>query len=165
MRFVNNSDDPRLPVFYNFLHAVGKQCPNMGDDVKLFQYLSIAFSDKALALEHYLHQTERRFDGGRRVWSRNPPGFSSFSWMSIRGIREQSPPKTALTARGTKTSKVRFPARFTRWRFSTNLSRQLTPRSFVMLPQFVPLENPADVPPPSWDVVNSQSSSASGAGY
>lgn len=49
MGFIDSSSDPKLPVFYNVVHAVGKGCPNMRDDVKLVQYLLIAFYDKALA--------------------------------------------------------------------------------------------------------------------
>ena len=49
MGFIDSSDDPDLPVFYNVVHAVGVQCPNARDDVKLVQYLLTAFYDKALA--------------------------------------------------------------------------------------------------------------------
>lgn len=49
MGFIDTSNDPKLPVFYNVSHAVGKGCPNMRDDVKLVQYLLIKFYDKALA--------------------------------------------------------------------------------------------------------------------
>ena len=49
MGFIDNSNDPDLSVFYNVVHAVGKGCPNMRDDVKLVQYLLIAFYDKALS--------------------------------------------------------------------------------------------------------------------
>lgn len=48
MGFLDTSNDPKLPVFYNVVHGVGKGCPNMRDDVKLVQYLLISFYDKAL---------------------------------------------------------------------------------------------------------------------
>jgi len=49
MGFIDTSNDQDLPVYYNLVHAVGKGCPNMRDDVKLVQYLLISFYDKALS--------------------------------------------------------------------------------------------------------------------
>lgn len=39
MGFVDKSNAEWMPVFYNVVHAVGLDCPNFGDDVKLVQYL------------------------------------------------------------------------------------------------------------------------------
>jgi hypothetical protein len=48
MPFVDTSDvHPGLPVFYNVVHAVGKNAPNQRDDVKLVQHLLALLYAKA----------------------------------------------------------------------------------------------------------------------
>ena len=47
MGFIDTAPGTKLPVFYNVVHAVGKNCPNMSDDVKLIQYLLKAVYAKA----------------------------------------------------------------------------------------------------------------------
>lgn len=37
MGLIDTAPGTTLPVFYNVVHAVGKNCPNMRDDVKLGQ--------------------------------------------------------------------------------------------------------------------------------
>lgn len=39
MGFIDTSDQPWLPYFYNVVHAVGQYCPNLRDDVMLVQHL------------------------------------------------------------------------------------------------------------------------------
>lgn len=46
MGFIDTAPGTNLPIFYNVVHAVGKQCPNLRDDVKLVQFLLIALYEK-----------------------------------------------------------------------------------------------------------------------
>lgn len=46
MGFIDTSSVAQPSVFYNVVHAVGKNCPNMGEDVKLVQYLLKILYDK-----------------------------------------------------------------------------------------------------------------------
>src|SRR5690348_1862960 len=39
MPFIDTCDSETMPTFYNVVNAVGKNCPNRNDDVKLVQYL------------------------------------------------------------------------------------------------------------------------------
>lgn len=39
MGVIDSSLNPALPVFYNAVFSVGKNCPNMSNDVKLIQYM------------------------------------------------------------------------------------------------------------------------------
>lgn len=39
MGFIDTTNEPAIPIFYNGTHAVGKDCPNHLDDVKLVQIL------------------------------------------------------------------------------------------------------------------------------
>jgi len=39
MGFVDTTTNPQLPWFYNVVHAVGQNSPNLRDDVRLVQYM------------------------------------------------------------------------------------------------------------------------------
>ena len=139
-----------LPIFYNITHAVGQNAPNVSNDVKLVQYLLRAFYEKypekpggEMSVDGYCGQITRRwilhfqmqmnkkFPGTVLLDNRIDRVRNNTSTSSIS--------KTQYTL-GCLNSSVKF----------------RNPEAFVKLPFLIPLENPLNVPPPTWDTVNQQ---------
>ena len=160
MGFIDTSTDDTLPIFFNLVHAVGRQCPNFRDDVKLIQHLLIAFyakSDVELG------------------WKKPPGeltvtgecGTTTLNWiqqfqMDIRkglgkgtldGRIDRVRNKSLIGAISATTYTLAF------------LNRgvmNFNPEAFVMTPSLIPLENPMNVPPPSNDMVRGMTASRVG---
>jgi hypothetical protein len=151
MGFIDTSTDDTLPVFFNVVHAVGRQCPNFRDDVKLIQYLLIAFYAKSETVLHW----------------KKPPGeltvtgecnTTTLNWiqhfqMDIRkGLG-----KGTLDGRVDRVRNKNLIGTISGETYTlVFLNRSVmnfNPDAFVLTPTVIPLENPMNVPPPSNDMV------------
>lgn len=153
MGFIDTSTDKNLPVFYNVVHAVGKNCPNLRDDVKLVQYLLKSIYDK--------YPPQYRPNGTMTV--DGVCGAITLNWIL----------KFQLDANESKPGKVNMDGRVDRARSKTlygsigntaytigllNInSADLNSEAWLALPGLIPLENIANVPPPSPDIVGQMS--------
>jgi hypothetical protein len=154
MGFIDTLENQKfLPVFYNVEHAVGKGCPNIRDDVKLVQYLLIAFYDKGAPA---------------RGWQKPPgqltvTGFcgpTTMSWILHfqRNCYKDFGGDASLDnrvdrvrngkIRGTISSKV-----YTLLWLNKGVATY-NQDAFILTPQVVPLENPVNVSPPSNDMIS-----------
>lgn len=150
MGFIDTAPESGLPIFFNVVHAVGKQCPNIRDDVKLVQYLLIVAFDPSL--------------GGTR-----PSGK-----LSVNGICDTTTinwiHRFQLDMHSIRPGSILVDDRVDRVRNRTTLTGSMSktlytlgllnavaaisnPTAFAAAPQFVPLENAATVPGPTPDVV------------
>jgi len=154
MGFIDTSVADYLPVFYNVVHAVGKQCPNMRDDVKLVQYLLIAFYDTGAQA---------------KGWKRPPGeltitgvcGPTTMNWILDFQINVRK--ESYSVALDNRVDRVRnknlygsiSKTHYTLARLNFGV-KKYNPDAFVATPYLIPLENPMNVPPPSNDMVNPQ---------
>lgn len=154
MGFIDSSSDPNLPVFYNVVHAVGVNCPNHRDDVKLVQYLLIAFYDKALARS----SVYTRPKGDMKVDGVCGQVTNNWILKFQLDVNTRYPNTLAVDNR---VDRIRNKENFvgsisgTVYTLATlnKFVMKVNPEAFVNLPQVVPLQSADNVPPPSWDVV------------
>jgi len=153
MGFLDTSNDSSLPVFYNVVHAVGKQSPNVCDDVKLVQYLLIAFYDKALATSSIYTKPK----GDLKVDGVCGPVTNNWILKFQLDVNKRHPGTVAADNRVDRVRNKNLKGSITGTIYTlavlNKFVRIINPTAFVMLPQVVPLENSANVPPPSRDVV------------
>ncbi|MGD9564247.1 MAG: hypothetical protein AB7F88_18965 [Pyrinomonadaceae bacterium] len=150
MGFADSAPGTTLPIFYNVVHAVGKQCPNYPDDVKLVQYLLKAFYE------------------GDVSW-RKPPGemlvtgecgTTTMNWIIHfqRDVARAHPGKIALDNRVDRIRNKNFKGSITNTVYALGCLNQgvaaHNAKAFAVLPMVVPLANRTNVPPPSTDIVN-----------
>lgn len=150
MGFIDTSNVKDLPVFYNVVHAVGQQCPNQRDDVKLVQYLLISWYAVS---EQYGYE---RPAGNLTVTGNCDRTTMNWIQHFQYSLRKRSH-SVALDGRIDRVrnksgigsiSKTRYTLLF--------LNRgvmKCNPEAFVATPHLIPLENPMNVPPPSNDMV------------
>jgi len=151
MGFIDTSTDDTLPIFFNVVHAVGKQCPNMRDDVKLVQHLLIAFYAKSEA------ELGWKKPPGELTVTGNC-GTTTMNWiqhfqMDIRkGLG-----KGTLDGRVDRVRNKNLVGAISGTTYTLAFLNRgvmnFNPDAFVMTPKLVPLENPMNVPPPSNDMV------------
>ncbi len=152
MGFIDTSTWKYLPVFYNVVHAVGRQCPNMCDDVKLIQYLLIAFYDKAPA------QTSIVKPPGELTVT-GVCGLTTMNWILDfqRDVRRSNEGYRTLDGRIDRVRNKAGIGSISHARYTlATLNRgvvKFNPDAFTMAPSVIPLENPMNVPPPSNDMV------------
>jgi hypothetical protein len=154
MGFIDNSNDPDLPVFYNVVHAVGRQCPNVRDDVKLVQYLLIAFYDKALSHSSVYTRPkgEMKVDG--------VCGPVTLNWILKFQLDVNTRYPGTVAADG-RTDRVRnkdlkgsISGTVYTLAVLNKFTQKVNAEAYVRLPQLVPLDNSAGIAPPSYDLVN-----------
>lgn len=151
MGFIDTAPGTNRPVFYNLVHAVGVNCPNMPNDVKLIQYFLKSFYSRI-------------------------PNHESSNEVAINGVCDSITMnwilKFQMEASACHPGKILIDQRFDRIReknFVGTISHTVyslavlnssvlkyNPEAFASTPRFVPLENIANVPPPSWDIVQKQ---------
>jgi hypothetical protein len=155
MGFIDPIDYENLPVIYNVVHAVGKNCPNLRDDVKLVQYLLIAYYD--------VQPRHMRPPGEMAV-----TGFCGYVTMSYihRFQADQNKVQQRMVARDGRIDRVRGGHRtgtilgqyYTY--YSLIVLNRLVLRdntdAFERLPTVVPLEDDLTVAPPSADMVGAK---------
>lgn len=152
MGFIDTTTDPRLAVFYNVVHAVGKNCPNQRDDVKLVQYLLMAFYDKVPSL------TQPK--GEIAVTGYCGPATMNWIVQFQLDANKLAFGSTALDSRIDRVRDHNVKGSFTKTYYTIlTLNKwviDLNPEAWLMTPLLIPLDNPMNVPPPSWDVVQQQ---------
>lgn len=153
MGFIDNSTDPGLPVFYNVVHAVGVNCPNARDDVKLVQYLLIAFYDKALPYSGVYTKPK----GDMKVDGVCGPVTNNWILKFQLDVNTRYPGTLAADNRVDRVRNKDLKGSFTGMAYTLALLNKfvskINPEAFIMLPQVISLQNSADVPPPSWDTI------------
>lgn len=156
MGFLDTSNDATVPVFYNVVHAVGKQCPNFGDDVKLVQYLLIAFYDRAYSQSPVYSKP----NGQMTVDGLCGPVTLNWILKFQRDVNTRYPGTVAADSRVDRVRNKNLIGSITNTIYTlavlNKFVQKINPEAFVMLPQSVPLTNPANVPPPSADVVQNR---------
>jgi hypothetical protein len=152
-------ESDELPVFYNVTHAVGQNAPNVPNDVKLVQYLLMAYYEKAgnpppgkMSVSGYCEPVTMRWilDFQMRLNKSFPNG------VLLDGRIDRVRNNSIITS----ISKTQYTLVCL-----NNSVKFRNPYAFVKLPLFIPLENPLNVPPPSWDMVNQQSGGRIPAGH
>lgn len=149
MGFIDTSTSTDLPVFFNVVQAVGKNCPNQMDDVKLVQFLLMAFYDKL--------PSEDRPKGNIGV-----TGFcggATMNWI-LKFQLDVSAQHPGLIAVDNRVDRVRNKnligsltgTIYTIATLNTNVLAH-NPPAFFAVPGLIPLTNPLGVPPPTPDVV------------
>jgi hypothetical protein len=148
-------ESDELPVFYNVVHAVGKNAPNAPNDVKLVQYLLMAYYKTTptqptgeMAVTGYCGPVTMRWilDFQMRVNAKMPKGVLIDN--RIDRVRNNSV--------FTSISKTQYTLAIL-----NSSVKYRNPSAFVVLPSLVPLENAANVPPPSRDEVIQQNQNTS----
>ncbi len=151
MGFIDTSTEEILPVFYNVVHAVGRQCPNLRDDVKLIQYLLLAFYDKGAPAKGW-----KRPPGELTVTGFCGP--TTMNWildfqMNVRKIKG----KVAIDGRIDRVRNKNLIGSITGTYYTLAfLNKGVAAHNreaFAATPLFIPLENPMNIPPPSNDLV------------
>jgi hypothetical protein len=152
MGFIDTAPGTTLPVFYNVVHAVGANCPNMRDDVKLIQYMLIALYEKAVA--------EGMSKPAGELTVTGVCDSVTMNWILKfqMDAGKAHPGKIAIDNRMDRVRQKSFVGSISKTVYTLaalNASLlKLNTEAFVALPGIIPLENPSNVPPPSWDVVN-----------
>lgn len=151
MGFIDTAPGTTLPAFYNLVHAVGANCPNMRDDVKLVQYMLIALYEKGVAEGMTKPAGELAVTGICDSVTMN--WILKFQMDAAKA----HPGKIAVDNRIDRIRQKNFIGSISHTVYTLaalNASLlKLNPEAFVGLPAVIPLENPLSVPPPSWDVV------------
>lgn len=152
MGFIDSSTNEYLPVFYNVVHAVGRQCPNLLNDVKLVQYLLIALYSSSEPV----------------IRSEKPPGdltitgvcnTTTQSWIQHfqAHVNRRQPGKVLFDGRIDRIRNKNLIGSISRTTYTlASLNRgvmKYNPNAFTTTPSLIALENPMNVPPPSNDMV------------
>lgn len=142
-----------LPVIYNIINAVGLNCPNKQDGVKLMQYLLLN-RYKNVQPKGATPKGEMKVDGicgGVTInWINKFQIDIMFSHGSIQADKRIDRIRNTETLIG-DISKTRYTLAWLNW-----LVAYYEPEAFAKLPLFIQLANPLNVPPPGIDVVVSE---------
>lgn len=153
MGFIDNSTDPDLPVFYNLVHAVGKQCPNKSNDVKLVQYLLIAFYDKALSSSNVYTKPK----GNLTIDGVCGPVTLNWILKFQLDVNTRYPGTVAADNRVDRVRNKDFKGSFSGTIYTlavlNKFTQKVNQQAYIALPKSVPLENSGTVPPPSFDTI------------
>lgn len=151
MGFIDTAPGTKTPVFYNVVHAVGKLCPNIRDDVKLVQYLLMAFYRKAVSDGFETPNGDIGVTGYC--------GTATMNWILKfqLDMSQDYPGNIAVDNRVDRIRNKDFVGSISKTRYTlAYLNRGVivyNPEAFAALPVLIPLENIMNVPPPSWDVI------------
>jgi hypothetical protein len=154
MGFLDTAPGTDLPAFYNVVHAVGKSCPNWRDDVKLIQYLLIALYEKSAELKL------SKPGGEMAVTGYCGPVTMHWIMKFQMDCNQRSPRSVAMDGRIDRIRQKDFIGSISKTLYGLSVLNftvaEFNPAAFAALPALVPLQNPLNVPPPSWDMVNQQ---------
>lgn len=145
MGFIDTTTDPKTPIFYNVIHAVGRDCPNQRDDVKLVQFL---------LREVYKNPNAKAPQGEMKVDGICGP--TTLNWILKFQLNVLYEDKSIIvdgrvdrvrnnSAAGSISQKL-----YTLLWLNFTLSIQ-DPATFATLGTFIPLTPVGNVPPPSID--------------
>jgi len=150
MGFIDSAPGTKMPVFYNLVHAVGKNCPNMSDDVKLVQYLL-----KSL----YAKLSPAKPSGEIEVTGACDSTTMNWILQFQMQAAKQNPGKILVDNRIDRIRQKDFIGSLshTVYTLAALNASCITycPEAWIATPALIHLENPLNVPPPSWDVVQS----------
>ena len=153
MGFIDTAPVTKTPVFYNVVHAVGKNCPNVRDDVKLVQYLL-----KIL----YVKVPADKPNGEMKVDGLCGPVTMNWILKFQLDVSADNPGIIAVDNRVDRIRNKNFVGSITKTRYTLGIlnhnAKKLNPEGWAATYYLVPLENPASVPPPSSDVVEPENS-------
>ena len=148
--FGDEGDDVDFfPVFYNLVHAVGENCPNIRDDVKMVQYLlfhiyksiSPVFTPKGnLTIDGICGGITKNWILKFQLDIRST-GNSILADKRVDRIRD----KNGMAG---NISDTYYTMAYLNW-YALGFAKE----AYLKLPQVVPLQNINNVPPPSNDVV------------
>jgi len=148
MGFIDTSET--LPVFYNIVQAVGKNCPNKRDDVMLVQYL-LDWRYKNVQPKAATPKGVMKVDGicgGITLnWIQKFQLDIMLSGYSIQADGRVDRIRNKQSFNGSLSNKI-YTLGWLNW-----IVAYQEPKAFANLPQFVPLQNAGSVPPPTSDVV------------
>jgi hypothetical protein len=152
MGFIDAAPGTTLPLFYNVVRAVGNGCPNQSADVKLIQYLLMAFYEKSaeigvsrpggeMALTGYCGPVTRQWILKFQMDANQArPG-----WVALDGQIDRIRQKNL---------KGSISGTFYTLAALNSAVSQSNPAAYAALTAVVPLQNPLTVPPPSADIVS-----------
>ncbi|HLA94163.1 MAG TPA: hypothetical protein VK612_00475, partial [Pyrinomonadaceae bacterium] len=153
MGFIDTSNDPKVPVFYNVVHAVGLQCPNPRDDVKLVQYLLLAFYDKALASS----SVYTRPNGNLTVDGSCGPITNNWILKFQLDVNKRYPNTVMEDSRMDRVRNKDLIGSISGTVYTLAILNRfvqaINPDAWALVPALIPLDNQESVPPPSNDVV------------
>lgn len=151
MGFIDTAPGTTLPLFYNVVRAVGNGCPNHSDDVKLVQYLLMAFYEKSAEIG------VSRPGGEMAVTGYCGPVTSHWIVKFQMDANKPHPGWVALDGRidriRQKNLKGSISGTFYSLAVLNSSVMQFNQPAIAALPLVVPLQNPLTVPPASPDVV------------
>lgn len=151
MAFIDTAPGTNLPVFFNVDHAVGKNCPNVTNDVKLIQYLLKTFYSKAVNIGLAKPTGDMVVDG--------LCGPTTMTWITKfqMDFSKRNPGVILLDSRFDRIRNKDFIGSISGTKYSLGVLNASTlkqdPNGFAMTPYVVPMDNPNNVPPPSADMV------------
>lgn len=153
MGFIDTAPGTRLPVFYNVVHAVGKQCPNMPDDVKLVQYLLKILYQK---LPPY-----KKPNGEMKVDGICGPITMNWILKFQLDVSADNPGIIAVDNRVDRIRNKNFVGSINKTQYTLGIlnhnAKKLNSEGWAATYYSVPLQNPESVPPPSPDVIREES--------
>jgi hypothetical protein len=147
MGFIDTAPGTDLPVFYNVVHAVGEGCPNQKDDVMLVQYLLMSVYEKLPS------SARPKGDIGVTGYC----GGATRNWILKFQLdaNKACPGATAADGRVDRIREKSLIGTMSKMTYTLAILNAnaiyYNPEKFTKLPQLVPLQNPAEVPPPSAD--------------
>ena len=149
MGFIDTAPGTNLPVFYNVVHAVGKNCPNLRDDVKLIQFLLMAFYDRQPPFA--------RPKGDIAVTGFCGGATTNWILKFQLDMNENNAGPVKVDNRVDRIREKNFVGSisktvYTLFLLNANVAA-LNPESFIAVPTLVALENPFNVPPPTLDKI------------
>lgn len=150
MGFIDSSPESDTTVFYNVVHAVGKNCPNLRDDVKLVQYLLKIYYEKAGA--------ESRPNGTMTVDGVCGPITRNWILKFQLDCNYEYPGEILVDGRvdriRNKSLKGSISKTFYTLSFLNSSAANYNPEGWAATAYLIPLQNPATVPPPSIDMID-----------
>lgn len=150
MGFVDTSPSADLPVFYNVVHAVGNNCPNLPDDVKLVQYLLKIYFEK--------FPSECRPNGNITVDGVCGPITRNWILKFQLDCSYEYPGEILVDGRvdriRNQSLKGAISKTYYTLSFLNSSAAHYNPEGWKATPFLIPLQNPSSVPLPSIDVVN-----------
>lgn len=150
MGFIDSSPEADTKIFYNVVHAVGKNCPNMSDDVKLVQYLLKIYYEQA--------SPDCRPNGTMTVDGVCGPITRNWILKFQFDCSADYPGEVLVDGRIDRIRNQSLYGSISKTiytlSFLNSSAANYDPKGWAATPAFVPLQNAASVPPPSIDVVN-----------
>jgi hypothetical protein len=150
MGFIDSSPEAETSVFYNVVHAVGQNCPNLSDDVKLVQYL----------LKTYYDAVSPNFRPNGNLTVDGVCGAITRNWILKFQLdcRYEFPGEILADGRVDRVRNQSLKGSISKTTYTLSFlnssAAHYNPEGWKATPLLIPLQNPANVPPPSVDVVN-----------